>query len=43
MKMAKLETPVDQFTISLEGTGNDAGVLKLAWENTQVSVDFKAK
>jgi hypothetical protein len=43
MKMAKLETPVDQFTISLEGTGNDAGVLKLAWENTQVSVDFKVK
>jgi hypothetical protein len=43
MKMAQLETPVDQFTISLERAGSNAGVLKLAWENTQVSVDFNVK
>jgi hypothetical protein len=43
MKMAKLGKAVEQFTISLEGTGRNAGVLKLDWENTQVSVDFKVK
>jgi hypothetical protein len=43
MKMAALEVPVEQFTISLEGTGSDTGILKLAWEKTEVSVDFKVK
>jgi hypothetical protein len=43
MKTAKLDTPVEQFAISLDRTGSNAGVLKLAWENTQVSVDFKVK
>jgi len=38
-----LEKPIEQFTISLEGTGDGTGVLKLAWENTQVSVAFKLK
>jgi hypothetical protein len=41
MKMAKLDAPVEQFTISLERAGSNAGVLRLAWGNTQVSVDFK--
>jgi len=43
MKKESLETPIEQLTIALEATGNDTGVLKLAWENTQVSVDFKVQ
>ncbi len=43
MKKESLENPIEQLTISLEGTGADTGVLKLAWENTQVSVDFKVQ
>jgi hypothetical protein len=43
LKKESLETPIEQFTISLERTGDDTGVLKLAWENTQVSVDFKVQ
>jgi len=43
MKKELLESAIEQLTISLEGTGADTGVLKLAWENTQVSVDFKVQ
>jgi hypothetical protein len=43
MKKELLGKPIEQFTISLERTGDDTGVLRLAWENTQVSVDFKVQ
>ena len=43
MKKESLQNPVQQLTISLDGTEADTGVLKVAWENTQVSVDFKVK
>jgi hypothetical protein len=43
MKKESLQNPVEQLTISLDGTGADTGVLKVAWENTQVSVDFKVQ
>jgi hypothetical protein len=40
MQTGKTPDTVDQFTISLEKRGPNAGVLKLAWENTEASVDF---
>jgi len=40
MKVQKLTSPVDPFTISLDKTGDKAAVLKVAWENTQGSVDI---
>ncbi|MDQ6655852.1 MAG: DUF2911 domain-containing protein [Verrucomicrobiota bacterium] len=42
MKRAPLEDPVDQFTIEISET-NAAGVLKLAWEETEYSVSFTPK
>ncbi|MFB3812997.1 MAG: DUF2911 domain-containing protein [Terriglobales bacterium] len=36
----RLDSPVDQFTISFEQRGPNAGVMKLEWENTSVPVDF---
>lgn len=40
MKTQKLEAPVDQFTISFDKRGPNAGVMKLEWENTSASVEF---
>ncbi|HXZ81927.1 MAG TPA: DUF2911 domain-containing protein [Terriglobales bacterium] len=40
MKVQKLTSPVDPFTISLDKTGDKAAVLKMSWENTQASVDI---
>lgn len=40
MKTAKLAAPVDPFTISFEQRGENAGIMKLEWENTSASVDF---
>jgi hypothetical protein len=40
-KVEQVKTPVEMFTISLEGTGKTTGVLKLAWENTLVSTTFE--
>ncbi len=42
LKKSKPESPVDQFTIEIEQT-DAAGVLTLAWEDTQYSVSFTAK
>ncbi len=42
LKQAKLEDPVDQFTIEITET-NAAGVLKLSWEETEYSVAFSSK
>ncbi len=37
-----LEEIVDQFTISVDrGTGENTGVIKMAWENVEYSVGFK--
>jgi hypothetical protein len=43
MKVTKLSSPVEEFTISLDKTGGDAATLKLQWENTAASVDVKEK
>ena len=40
MKTSKLEKPVDQFTISFDKQGPNAGIMKLEWENTQASIEF---
>jgi|SRR5688572_16486241 hypothetical protein len=42
MKVAQLPAPVEQFTISMEGSGGK-GVLKMEWEKTRASVDFAVK
>jgi len=42
MKVGKTSAPVEQFTIKLAKAGN-GGALKLEWENTSASVDFKMK
>ena len=38
-----LKQPVEKFTIILERTAEKSGVMKLAWEKTQLSVDFQLK
>ncbi len=43
MKRDSLSAPVEQFTIALQSLGKDTGILKLLWERTEVSVDFKVK
>ncbi|MGI9104261.1 MAG: DUF2911 domain-containing protein [Terriglobales bacterium] len=40
MNTEKLKAPVQQFTISFDKRGPNAGVMKLEWENTGASVDF---
>jgi hypothetical protein len=35
-----LPQPVEQFTISFESRGPNAGIMKLDWENTSVPVEF---
>jgi hypothetical protein len=40
MKSIKTPAAVEDFTISFEKQGPNAGVLKFAWENTSASVDF---
>ncbi|HYE72187.1 MAG TPA: DUF2911 domain-containing protein [Blastocatellia bacterium] len=42
MKVAKLNSPVEQFTISLN-QADGGGTMKMEWENTSASVDFKVK
>ena len=42
MKVEKLPSPVEQFTISLDKT-KVGGVLKLDWENTRAWVDLQPK
>ena len=36
--VAKLSSPLEQLTISIESKGGQNGALKIAWENTSVSV-----
>ncbi|MBS1808265.1 MAG: DUF2911 domain-containing protein [Acidobacteria bacterium] len=42
MQVEALPSPVEQFTIALDQTG-DGGVLKLEWEQTRSSVKFSEK
>lgn len=41
VKPVKPASTVEQFTISFEQRGGNAGVMKLEWENTSVPVEFK--
>lgn len=43
MKVTKLSSPVEQFTISLDKAGADAATLKLQWENMEGTVTVKEK
>ncbi|HMK31671.1 MAG TPA: DUF2911 domain-containing protein [Terriglobales bacterium] len=40
MTVQRTPSTVDPFTISLDKTGAKSAVLKMAWENTQASVDI---
>src|SRR5881227_570637 len=42
MKVSKLSSPVENFTISYEKSGNGC-TMKMEWENTSASVDITAK
>lgn len=39
MKVAQLQAPVDQFTISFDKQGPNATIMKLEWEKTSASVE----
>jgi len=43
LKKRMLKNPVEKFLISLEKTGSSSGVLKLTWEKTELSLNFKLK
>lgn len=43
LKKMLLKKPVEKFTITLEKTGKNNGVLRLVWEKTDLSVDFQVK
>lgn len=40
MKKETLDSPVDQFTMSIEKNPDGGGILKMKWETTQYSVPF---
>ena len=42
MKVSKLPSPVENFTISYENSGNGC-TMNIDWETTRASVDIKAK
>lgn len=42
MKVGKTAAPVEQLTISIDPTGGNNGVLKIAWDNTEATVDLMA-
>ena len=43
LKKEALDTPVDQFTMSVGKNPSGGGLIKLMWENTQFSVPFTAQ
>ncbi|MSU49426.1 MAG: DUF2911 domain-containing protein [Opitutus sp.] len=43
LKKGKTEGNIDPFTMAVEKTGAGAGVIKMAWEDTQYSVAFTNK
>jgi hypothetical protein len=42
MKVTKLSSPVEEFTISLKRASGNSATLTMSWENTQVSTLIKA-
>jgi hypothetical protein len=42
MKVGKTAAPVEQLTISVEPVGSNKGVLKIAWDNTEATVNLMA-
>jgi hypothetical protein len=43
LKKKMLKKPVEKFTITLEKIGKNTGILRLVWENTDLSVDFRVR
>jgi len=43
LKVAATAVPVEQFTITLAGTGAAAGLLTMEWETTKLTVPFTVK
>lgn len=43
LKKRMLKNPVEKFLITLEKTGSSSGVMKLTWENTELSLKFQIK
>lgn len=40
-RVEHLDSPIDTFTIALEATGKESGILRLLWEHTAVSTTFQ--
>jgi opacity protein-like surface antigen len=43
LKVGATAAPVEQFTITLAGTGAAAGLLTMEWENTKLTIPFAVK
>jgi hypothetical protein len=43
MNKKTLKQPVEKFTMTLEKTSDTSGIMKLAWEKTQLSIPFQFK
>jgi hypothetical protein len=43
LKKKMLKKPVEKFTVTLEKTGKNTGILRLVWEKTDLSVGFQVK
>jgi hypothetical protein len=43
LKVEATAAPVEQFTITLTGTGAAAGLLAMEWENTRLTIPFAVK
>ena len=43
LKKSKTDSTVDPFTMAVEKTGPGAGLIKMAWEDTQYSIAFANK
>ena len=43
LKVGATAAPVEQFTITLTGTGAAAGLLTMEWENTKLTIPFTVK
>jgi hypothetical protein len=43
LKVEATAAPVEQFTITLSGTGGQAGLLAMEWENTKLTIPFTVK
>jgi Protein of unknown function (DUF2911) len=43
MNKKMLKQPLEKFTVSLERTSDTSGIMNLAWEKTQLSIQFQLK